>query len=275
MSLVNFSIFKLAKKTKKNYFKALLFTSLSSLFISPAIASKIDANARYIVSLGGVNIATVKINLKDDGKNFNLSLGAKISGIGALVSSGTASASTKGISNSNSLLPKSMNISTKAKNTNFSVNVQYSGKNASGFQVDPPLINNIGRVPIERKHLLGVSDPIGSFIIKGKKLDSKLCKSNLKIFTGLERFNIKMKYVKTQTATSNKTGYQGPVILCTMDYQPVSGHFKTSGMSSYLANSKRMLIWYAPLKESDYFIPYRVIIGTSAGDLSMVLTSLR
>ncbi len=239
------------------------------------LANPVNANARYIVSLGGVNIATVKINLKDDGNNFDLTLGANISGIGTLVASGSASATTTGRSNNSSLTPKVMNISTKAKNKDFSVNVQYSGKNASGFQVDPPLINNIGRIPIERKHLLGVSDPIGSFILKGKKFNEQLCNNNLKIFTGLERFNIKMNYIKQQTATSSKTGYQGPVILCSMNYKPVSGHYKTSGMSTYLANSKRMLIWYAPLKDTSYSIPYRIIIGTSAGDLSMVLTGLK
>jgi len=263
-------------KVKSSFKKIKLIPYILAFsFVGSAIAAPTNSNARYIVSLGGINIATVKIDLNDDGNNFDISLGADISGVGSLVASGSAFAKIKGKSNGVKLAPKNMNISTKAKNKDFSVSVQYVGSNASGFQVEPAIINNIGRVPLERKDLVGVSDPIASFILKAKKLDAQLCKKNLKVFTGLERFNIKMKYAKTENATSSRTGYQGPVVLCTMQYVPVSGHYVSSGMTKYLAKSKRMLIWYAPLKETDYYIPYRVLIGTSAGDLSMVLTGLK
>jgi hypothetical protein len=84
-----------------------------------------------------------------------------------------------------------------------------------------------------------------------------------------------MAFAAEDEATSPRTGYQGPVILCNMDYQPVSGHFTTSEMTNYLADSDRILIWYAPLGETGYFIPYRVLLNTSVGDLSMVLTSMK
>jgi len=58
-------------------------------------------------------------------------------------------------------------------------------------------------------------------------------------------------------------------------YIPVSGHYVDSGITKYLAKSNRFLIWYAPLGKEGHYIPYRVIIGTSAGDLSMVLTGLK
>ena len=83
-----------------------------------------------------------------------------------------------------------------------------------------------------------------------------------------------MKFVEAQVATSKKTAYQGPVILCSVRYVPVSGHYKDSAITNYLAKSKRFLIWYAPLGESGHYIPYRILIGTSSGDLSMVLTRL-
>ena len=41
-----------------------------------------------------------------------------------------------------------------------------------------------------------------------------------------------------------------------------------------MAESDRILIWYAPLAETGYFVPYRVLLTTSMGDLSMVLTRL-
>ena len=65
------------------------------------------------------------------------------------------------------------------------------------------------------------------------------------------------------------------MVLCTVDYDPVSGHFTSSDITNYLADSDRIVIWYAPLGETGYFIPYRVLLGTDMGDLSMVLTEMR
>ena len=254
-------------------FVIFFLVSLPFLVIS-AQAAPANANARYIVSLGGINVAKVKINFKDNNKNYELDLSANISGVGSLVASGSATANSSGTSNNNSLRPNKLNITTQAKSDRFAVAVQYKGGNASGFQVMPPLVNDIGRVAIERKDLRNVTDPLGAFILKASSFDEKLCRQKLNIFSGLERFDIKMKFVEAQMATSKKTAYQGPVILCSLRYVPISGHYENSEITKYLAKSKRFLIWYAPMGNSGHYIPYRILIGTSAGDLSMVLTGL-
>ena len=86
--------------------------------------------------------------------------------------------------------------------------------------------------------------------------------------------NLAMHFAKADQATSKRTGYQGPLVLCTIRYTPVSGHYTTSEITSYLADNQRMLLWYAPLKKPGYFIPYRALVTTEAGDLSVVLTDL-
>ncbi len=253
---------------------ALIFSFSLSLLASPVFGAPANANARYVVSLGGVNFANVKIKFEDDNKNYSLDLKANISGVGTLVAKGSAFASSVGKSTKKELRPTKLNIETRARNDKFNIAVQYRGGNASGFQITPPLINNIKRVAIERKDLLNVTDPLGSFILKGQKFDKNLCNQNLNIFSGLERFNIKMRFVERQIAKSKRTAYQGPVILCAINYEPISGHYEDSEITKYLAKSKRFLIWYAPLGKSGHYIPYRVLIGTAAGDLSMVLTGL-
>ena len=46
-------------------------------------------------------------------------------------------------------------------------------------------------------------------------------------------------------------------------------------MTNYLQQSDRILVWFAPLAAPGYFIPYRALLATGAGDLSIVLTDLR
>lgn len=239
-----------------------------------ARGAALDAKASYVINLGGINIATADVNFTEGGGRYNVDIAANVSGVGTLVAQGTAHADSSGAASDHRLTARDFNVTTRANGRDFSVAVQYAAGNATAFKVDPPLTETLGRIPIERKDLRGVTDPVGAFILKGAELGPDLCDRTLKIFTGMERYDIDMRFGAIQTATSTRTGYQGPVALCKLRYLPVSGHYTSSEMTQYLATSRKILIWYAPLTGTDYFIPYRVLMATAAGDLSMVLTDL-
>lgn len=246
-----------------------------ALLLSPAAgAAEVDASANYILTLGGINIAAMTVELEDSGSRYSLDLSANVAGLGTLVASGTAKAMTVGRSSGASLLAEEFDLTTRANGETFTVDVSFAGRDVSAFKVDPPIIDNYDRVPLERRHLTGVGDFLSAFVLKGNGLDKSLCQRQAKIFTGVERFNIAMSYAGDDEATSPRTGYQGPVVVCSVDYDPISGHFTSSDITNYLADSDRMVIWYAPLGETGYFIPYRVLLGTNMGDLSMVLTKM-
>jgi hypothetical protein len=247
-----------------------------ALFLShPAGAAEVDAKASYVLTLGGINIAAMNVDLTDTGSRYRLGLSANVAGLGTLVASGTAKATSTGRSTGQALVADEFDLQTRASGETFTVGVSFAGRDVSAFKVEPPILDNYDRVPLERRHLTGVSDFLSAFVLKGAALDESLCQRQARIFTGVERFDIAMRYAGDDEATSPRTGYQGPVILCTVDYDPISGHFGSSDITSYLADSDRIIIWFAPLGETGYFIPYRVLLGTNMGDLSMVLTAMR
>ena len=256
-------------------FRFAVLAALALFAPLPVLAADVDANAAYVLTLGGINIATMNVGLKDDGARYSLDLSANVAGLGAVVASGTAKASASGSSTGSKLAAQAFNLQTRANGESFDIDVTYSGGNVGTFKVEPPIVDNYDRIPLERRHLTGVSDFLSAFVLKGTALDKSLCDRNMGIFTGVERFNIAMRYAGEDTATSARTGYQGPVVLCSVDYNPVSGHFTSSDITNYLADSDRIIIWYAPLGTTGYFIPYRVLLGTNMGDLSMVLTGMR
>ena len=251
---------------------ALVLAALVPLAVTNVLAAPVDARASYVVTVGGINVAMVDIDLDDDGAQYGLELSARVAGLGSVVASGTASASVSGSSAGAALQSRSFALETRANGEVFTSNVGYDGRNVSAFQVQPPVQDSYDRVPLERAHLTGVGDFLSAFVLKGNGLDRSLCERTLRIFTGVERFNIALGFLDNDEATSPRTGYQGPLVACSLDYQPISGHFESSEMTNYLADTSRMILWYAPLGQTGYFIPYRVIIGTSMGDLSMVLT---
>ncbi|MCP8885365.1 DUF3108 domain-containing protein [Devosia sp. XJ19-1] len=249
-----------------------LFAALVPFNAQVAIAAPVDATASYVVTVGGINVALVDIDLDDNGASYSLDLSAKVTGLGSVVASGTASAMASGASAGSSLQSQRFTLETRANGEQFNVSVNFAGREVSAFQVEPPVLDNYDRVPLERSHLSGVGDFLSAFVLKGNGLEQSLCERTHRVFTGVERFDIRTAFLDFDEATSPRTGYQGPLVACSLSYKPVSGHFESSEMTNYLAETSRMIIWYAPLGESGYFIPYRVNIGTSMGDLSMVLT---
>lgn len=244
------------------------------LMTGSVAAAEVSATAKYLISLSGTSIATATIRLTDSGKRYSMALDARITGLAQLVASGIAKMDSTGRSTGRELVSEKFDLLTRASGEDFTVAIEYASKDVTAFVVTPPLLNNVDRVALERKHLRGVNDMLAAFVLKGGALDKSLCDRDMQVFTGLERFNVAMRFAKEDVATSKRTGYQGPVILCNIRYTPVSGHFTTSEITNYLADSDRILIWYAPLAAPGYFIPYRVLLTTSVGDLSMVLTEL-
>lgn len=257
-------------------FRKPLFTLLLGLgMVAPAVATPLKAVAEYSVTMGGTQVANVTVNLDDDGSSYNLSGSARITGLARLLASGSARLQSSGDSTSAGLRSQRFSLLTRASGEDFTVAITYASGNVDTFKVDPPIINNIDRVPIERKQLVGnMNDMAAAFVIKGEKLDAGVCDRQMQIFTGVERFNLKLSYAKGDEATSKRTGYQGPVVLCNVRYTPVSGHYTSSEVTQDLVNKERILIWYAPLATPGYFIPYRALVTTESGDLSVVLTSL-
>lgn len=240
-----------------------------------ALAAGVDATAGYQVSLGGMNIATAQVKLTDGDGRYSVAVDAHVAGLGSLVASGTAKVESSGVSTASGLASQKFDLLTHANNEDFKVDVQFAGGAVTEFVVTPPLVNNLNRVPIERSQLSGVGDMVAAFILKGPALSPTLCDRRLRIFTGVERFDLAMSYLADDKATSLRTAYQGPVVQCRIKYTPISGHFTTSESTSYLAQSDRIFIWYAPMGTTGYFIPYRVLLSTSVGDLSIVLTTLK
>jgi hypothetical protein len=261
------------KKTVSRLSRTLIMTGFA-LTCFPASANAISIDTSYAISVAGTIVADVKITLNENANTYSMDMEASVSGLGNFVARGSANIKATGDSNNTGFNGNNFHLQPRSSEGAVDVTVQYNNGNVSAFIIDPPLSPRADQIPLQRSQLHNVNDMLSAFVIKGERLDASLCNRKLQIFTGVERFDLVMRYAASETATSMRTGYQGPVILCQLDYNPISGHFTNSEITAYLQTSERILIWYAPTPNSNIFIPYRALVGTALGDLSMVLTRL-
>lgn len=241
---------------------------------APASAQPFFAEGAYLISLRGINVARASIGFEQDGERYRVAINGAFSGIAAIIADGEATMSSSGRARDTALVSESFLLAARTETEAFSFGYEAQNGTVTDETIYPPLPENVPRVPIRNGDRRGVNDPIAAFLIKADALGPELCDRQLEVFTGIERYELELGYLANQEATSQRTGYQGPVVLCSIRYKPISGHFVHSESTAYLAETDRFLVWYAPLADTGYMIPYRVIMGTAYGDLSMVLTDL-
>lgn len=243
--------------------------------VFPASAQQPGSIAQYVITLNGINVAYLNIRLHTQADTYQLDISADVAGLAQVVAQGSGAVNSGGRVTQTGLLSDRFYLETRTSTERFSVETRYQNGNANHSAVNPPLPDNPDRVAVSSSHRQGVNDPVAAFILRGSGLDEGLCNRTMPVFTGIERFDLAMSFAQMDTATSSRTGYQGPVVACAMRYVPISGHFNSSEITSYLRDNQRMMVWFAPLNDSGFYIPYRMLIGTSFGDLSMVLTAVQ
>ena len=115
---------------------------------------------------------------------------------------------------------------------------------------EPPLEPSPERVPVTEAHRKGVVDPMSAAIMpvagKGEMLAPEACKRKLAIFDGRNRVDIDLVYKRVDQAKADK-GYQGPVVVYTVLYNPIAGHRPERDAIKYLIAQRDMEMWLAPI----------------------------
>lgn len=256
------------------FLRALASCALVVLAALPSGAAPLEALAGYSVFMGGTQVAKITVTLADDGRNYQMNLDAHVSGLASLVASGTATATSKGRATANGYRADSFEMDSRASGASEHIEITYRYGNVDSFVVTPPVLDTVDRVPIERRQLVGtINDMLASFVLKSKSFDKALCARRFEIFTGVERYNLGLAYARDDEAKSKRSDYIGPLIACSVQYQPISGHYEVPATAE-LATNQQILLWYAPLFDTGLYIPYRALIATESGDLSIVLTRM-
>jgi hypothetical protein len=133
---------------------------------------------------------------------------------------------------------------------------------------EPPLEPSPDRVPVTDAHRKGVVDPMSAALIpvagKGDLLTPEACNRKLPIFDGRQRADIDLVYKRMDQVRADK-GYQGPVVVCTVLYNPIAGHRPERPAIKYLIAQRDMEMWLAPIAGTRVLVPFRFSVPTPFG----------
>lgn len=250
----------------------------AAFFSSPAAygASVVTFSATYTISIAGVTIGRADATSRFTDSGYAAVIKGTTSGVSRLISDASATLLASGRFSSQQVIPVSYNLETSEGDFETHVRMSMRGGAITDLLAIPSLREATDRVPLNPAHKRDIVDPVGAFLVAvdrpGLADGRRICGRTIKIFDGWQRFDVGLSYKQTRLVTGIGAAYDGRVVVCTARYIPVAGHRESVKTTQYMAENKRLEVWYAPIKDKPVLVPYRILIGTKYGDLLVTST---
>ena len=245
---------------------------LAAAGMTAALAWTADAradvlHATYRVSLIGLPIGAVNLNADLTPTSYSIAGDAKVTGIARLFANAHGASAGKGAIIHGHVSPAT--FATIAANSHMTrtIRMALAGNTVTGIDISPPFQDKPDRVPLGPGDKSGVVDPVGAVILpapaSGPILSPAACDRKVPIFDGYTRFDINLTYVGERMVSAR--GYNGPVVVCTARYVPISGHQRDRPATKFMADNKDLEVWLAPIASDHVLFPFRVSVRTMIG----------
>ena len=131
-----------------------------------------------------------------------------------------------------------------------------------------------GRVPISDTDRQGIIDPLTAMLIpagRGNGAGEQACPQRLPVFDGHRRYDLKLAFKREDKFKAEK-GYTGPVVVCSLEYQPVSGHYPSEPLVKFLSSGREMEVALAPAGSTHFLAPVRLSVSGTLANLVIQAT---
>ena len=249
--------------------RPVLFAACAAFVVSASGAhaqSKLEA--RYSVSLAGIPLGAGTWVIDITGDQYTAVANGRTTGLIKLIADGQGSAGSRGTFQGVSVASSGYMANTVSEKKTDEVRMVLRGGAVKEVTAEPPLEVSPDRVPVTDAHRKGVTDPMSAALIpvagKGEVLAPEACKRKLAIFDGRQRVDIDLVYKRMDQVKADK-GYHGPVVVCTVLYNPIAGHRPERDAIKYLIAQRDMEMWLAPIAGTRVLVPFRFSVPTPFG----------
>ena len=125
-------------------------------------------------------------------------------------------------------------------------------------------------VPVTDANRRSIVDPLTAMLFSAAATDDGLsqgaCRHTLPIFDGQQRYDLKLAFKRLDKVAAEK-GYAGPVVVCSVSYEPIAGHRASTALVKYLSEGREMEIALAPVAGTRLLAPFRLSVVSMLANL--------
>jgi hypothetical protein len=228
----------------------------------------VKLEARYSATLAGIPVGSGTWVIDITADQYTAVASGHTAGLVKLISDGSGTSGARGTFRAAQAVSTSY-VSTMTSDKKIDeVRMAMSGGVVKEVTAVPPLVPGPDRVPVTEAHRRGVTDPMSAVLIPvggtGDVVTPDACKRKLAVFDGRQRADIDLVYKRMDHVKADK-GYAGPVVVCTLLYNPIAGHRPDRAAIKYLVAQRDMELWLAPIAGTRVLVPFRFSVPTPFG----------
>ena len=127
-------------------------------------------------------------------------------------------------------------------------------------------------MPVTAANRRSIVDPLTAVLFStaaaGETLSQEACRRTLPIFDGHQRYDLKLAFTRMDKVTAEK-GYAGPVVVCSVSYEPIAGHHISTPLVKYLSDGREMEMALAPIAGTRLLAPFRLSVVSMLANLTI------
>ena len=230
--------------------------------------------ASYTITFARIPVGNIVTVLELGASEYAVSATGHAGGVMRSLVSGEAAFAARGTVKDGRAVPASFTSRIAAADENVDVTMVLNEGTVAKLTIVPPPAGD--RVPVTEADRRGILDPLSAFLlprppattngVAGADLSPDACQRTLPIFDGLQRYDVKLAYKRMDKVAADK-GYAGPVVVCSVGYQPIAGHRPATALIKYLSEGREMEIAFAPIAGARMLAPFQVSVMSMLANL--------
>jgi hypothetical protein len=233
---------------------------------------KLDAS--YTITFARIPVGNIATVLELGAGDYMISSTGHAGGVIRSLVSGEAAFAARGAVKDGRAVPAGFTSRIAAADENVDVTMVINDGTVEKLTVVPPPGSD--RVPVTDADRRGIVDPLSAFLIPraaattagaaGADPSADACQRTLPIFDGLQRYDLKLAYKRMDKVAAEK-GYAGPVVVCSIAYQPIAGHRASTPLIKYISEGREIEIAFAPIAGTRMLLPFQVSVMSMLANL--------
>jgi Protein of unknown function (DUF3108) len=225
-------------------------------------------DASYTISFARIPVGEITATVVFGDREYAISARARAGGVMKVVSvDGEASFNTRGTIKDGHLVPTDFTSKIVSNAETSDVTMVLDEGDVKELSAVPPPSQD--RVPVTAANRRGIVDPLTAALFSaaaaGETLAKDGCRRTLPIFDGHRRYDLKLAFKRMDKVTAEK-GYAGPVVVCSVRYEPIAGH-RASRFVKYLSEGREMEMALAPITGTRLLAPIRLSVVNMLANL--------
>jgi hypothetical protein len=261
------------RKEKRRILALALLASLAAT--GQAAAGPVEA--RYGVSLAGLQIGTAVFSGDISPQGYRATLNARLTGLVGVLTTGQGAVQVSGVFSGQRPLSAGYALSANNSQISRTIQIAMSSGNITQVAIEPPFEAKPDRVPVLEHHRRNVADPVSALMMpvagNGDILDPANCNRTIPVFDGVQRFDVTLSSAGARVLNEPKKGYVGHALVCSARYAPIAGH-RPIPATDYMRDNREMSVWLVPVAGSRALVPYRIQVKTQIGTLVIETQSI-